>query len=195
MFASFVRSYSKKRQRNEPAGKNRPIGRMSVRTRPGQPAEGLLNIEGTVFRCALGRGGVRPLKREGDGATPLARMHVLAGYVRPGRRPGCSGIKLTEIAPQLGWCDAPDDRNYNRPVRMPYPARHERMARADRLYDTCIVLDYNIRPRRRGRGSAIFLHIARPGFAPTEGCIAVSPRLMKRLVPRLSPHSVIDVVR
>ena len=78
--------------------------------------------------------------------------------------------------PTLGWCEVPDDRNYNRPVRMPYAASHERMLRADNLYDACIVLDWNIRPRRRGRGSAIFFHLARPGFTPTQGCVAVTPR-------------------
>ncbi len=93
-----------------------------------------------------------------------------------------------------GWCDAPGNRNYNRLVRLPYRASHERMRRQDGLYDVCIVLDWNIRERRQGRGSAIFLHLARPGYAPTEGCIALSRRDMARLLPHLARGRRITVV-
>lgn len=167
-----------------------------VRARPGKPAEGLLRFGGAVFPCALGRGGIRAIKRESDGATPLARMRLLYGWVRPekltARR---SGLALRRIRPDDGWCDAPADRNYNRPVKLPYEASAEAMRRPDRLYDCCIVLDHNIRPRRRGMGSAIFLHIAREGFRPTEGCVAVSPRVMARLLPHLSRRTVLTVSR
>lgn len=149
-------------------------------------------------RCAFGRGGVTEAaaKREGDGATPLARMAVLAGFRRKGR-PGAARttLPMADIAPALGWCDAPADRNYNRPVPLPYPAGHERMWRPDGLYDAVIVLGWNIVPRLRNRGSAIFLHLARPGYAPTEGCIAVSRPTMARLLPHVRAGSVVRVVR
>ena len=184
-----MRSY-----RKTPLRKNEPA--ISVRARPGKPAQGLLNWGGTVFPCALGRGGIRAIKREGDGATPLGRMRLLSGYFRPdngmSRR---SALRLEAIRPDDGWCDAPGDRNYNRPVKLPYPASCEAMKRADRLYDCCIVLDFNIRPRRRGMGSAIFFHIAREGFQPTEGCVAVEPRLMARMLPHLSRRTVLVVSR
>ncbi len=102
---------------------------------------------------------------------------------------------MRPIRERLGWCDQPGDRSYNRPVLLPYPASHERMMRDDRLYDAVLVLDWNIRQRRRNKGSAIFLHLARPGFAPTEGCIAVSRRTMARLLPLLSRQSVVRVLR
>ncbi len=182
-------SYSKKRDRNE-------ADLLIVRQRPGKPAQGLLTWRGRTFPCALGRGGIRAIKREGDGATPLGRMRLLYGWFRSGtletRR---SGLALRRIAPADGWCDAAGDRNYNRPVTLPYPASCETMMRKDRLYDCCIVLDYNIAPRRRGMGSAIFFHIARPGFLPTEGCVAVEPQVMKLLLPHLSPRTVMKVVR
>ena len=89
---------------------------------------------------------------------------------------------MRAIRPRDGWCDAPADRNYNRPVRHPYPASAERLWRADGLYDVVVVLGYNDRPRVRGRGSAIFMHVARPGYAPTEGCIALArPHLLRVL--------------
>lgn len=169
---------------------------MTVRARPGHPAQGLLAVAGTVFACALGRGGITAFKREGDGGTPLASMKLLWGYRRPGRGfPPQSRLRILPASPSLGWCDAPGDRNYNRPVRLPYPASCETMQRADRLYDVVLVLDWNMRPAIPGRGSAIFLHIAKPGYAPTEGCIAVSPATMRRLLPLLRAGSVVRVVR
>src|SRR5690606_5995191 len=126
---------------------------IQVRQRPGKPSQGLLNWHGAVFPCALGRGGIRAVKREGDGATPLAQMRLLYGWYRSGRLVSRqSGLALRRISPDDGWCDAPDDRNYNRPVKLPYRASAERMRRQDRLYDCCIVLDFNIVPRRRGMG-------------------------------------------
>ncbi len=150
-----------------------------------------------VFACALGRGGISAVKREGDGATPLAEMRILEGYFRDDRFAGARRTRLamTPIGVDLGWCEVPDDRNYNRPVRLPYPVSHEYMRRPDRLYDACLVLDWNISPRRRGRGSAIFFHLARPDFTPTQGCVAVSARTMARLLPLLSNRTVLRVVR
>lgn len=154
-----------------------------------------MNVSGTVFPCALGRGGIVSLKREGDGATPLARMRLLAGYIRDGRFAFRSALPLARITLRLGWCEVPDDRNYNRPVRMPYAASHERMMRDDNLYDACLVLDWNVRPRRRGRGSAIFFHLARPDLTPTEGCVAIAMPVMRRLLPMLSRRTVLTVTR
>lgn len=170
---------------------------ITVRARPGHPTQGILRTGNQVFACALGRGGISALKREGDGATPLAAMRVLEGYFRNGRFAGArrTRLKMTPIGADLGWCEVPDDRNYNRPVRIPYGASHERMKRDDRLYDVCLVLDWNIRPRRRGCGSAIFFHLARPGFTPTQGCVAVSRRTMARLLPFLSDRTVLRVIR
>src|SRR5690606_30148955 len=140
--------------------------------------------------------GVRALKREGDGGTPLGRMRLVAGYYRPGRLASLrSGLTLSRIRPDDGWCDAPGDASYNRPVRLPFRAGHERMMRADPLYDSCIVLDYTLRPRRRCMGSAIFFHIAHADFRPTEGCIAGAPSTMARLLPHLSPRTVMIVAR
>jgi L,D-peptidoglycan transpeptidase YkuD (ErfK/YbiS/YcfS/YnhG family) len=87
----------------------------------------------------------------------------------------------------LGWCDAPHDKNYNRAVRRPYPVSHETLTRDDGLYDCVIVLNWNMVPRANNRGSAIFMHIAREGYKPTEGCIAVSKPAMMRLVKVLKP--------
>ncbi len=201
------RSYKKKHKCKANNAKNRPVQtsrgqitrgvtRLTVRARPGKPTQGLLVAGGTVFPCALGRGGISANKREGDGATPLGSMRILSGYFRSdhvaARR---TRLAMTQIQADLGWCEVPADRNYNRPVKIPYGASHETMRRADRLYDYCLVLDWNISPRRRGRGSAIFFHLARPDFSPTQGCVAVTVPTMERLLPLLSPDTVLTVRR
>lgn len=144
------------------------------------------------FPCAIGRGGRRAVKREGDGATPLGPLPLLRVLYRAdkGPRPR-TGLPIGRIGSDDGWCDAPADPNYNRPVRHPYPASAERMSRADALYDIVVVLDHNIRPRARNRGSAIFMHLARPGYMPTEGCIALRGDHLRRLLALLGPRSTI----
>jgi L,D-peptidoglycan transpeptidase YkuD (ErfK/YbiS/YcfS/YnhG family) len=197
------RSYRKKYKYKSGNAKYRPdpddgpgLTRLTVRARPGNPSQGFLVAGSVVFPSALGRGGISANKREGDGATPLASMRILSGYFRgdhvAARR---TRLSMTPIHAELGWCEVPDDRNYNRPVRIPYGASHETMRRADRLYDYCLVLDWNISPRRRGRGSAIFFHLARPGFTPTQGCVAVTAKVMARLLPYLSDRTILQVVR
>lgn len=192
-----MRSYSKKRERKQTfAAQGAGLARLVVRVRPGVPTQGLLQAGPAVFPCALGRGGISANKREGDGATPLGAMRLLSGYFRRDHvQAGRTCLPMRVIRAELGWCEVPDDRNYNRPVRMPYAASHETMRRGDDLYDFCIVLDWNIAPRRRGRGSAIFFHLARLGFTPTQGCVAVTRQVMQRLLPYLSTRTVLEVRR
>ncbi len=122
-------------------------------------------------------------------------MRLLSVDLRDRKFARVSRLPLMSITPDLGWCEVPDDRNYNRPVKLPYPVSHETMRRADTLYDACIVLDWNIRPRTRKRGSAIFFHLSRPGFTPTAGCVAVTHQVMARLLPRLGVTTVLTVRR
>lgn len=168
-----------------------------VRRAPRSPQRGILSAGILRLPCALGRSGTTIRKREGDGATPVATMALLSAWYRPGRM----RLPTTRLKTRLtrsgvdGWCDAPTHAAYNRPVRLPFPASAESMARDDRLYDFVVVLDWNIRRRGRGRGSAIFLHIARPGYPATAGCVAVSPTDMLRLSPFLSPGTRLRVER
>ncbi len=92
------------------------------------------------------------------------------------------------------WCDAVGNPNYNRPVRAPFKPSHEKLRRDDELYDICIVLDWNLTARKRRCGSAIFFHLARPGYMPTEGCVAIAPHDMRRLLPFLGKDTVLQVL-
>ena len=129
-----------------------------------------------IYRAAIGRGGVRADKQEGDGATPAGLLPLRRVLYRADR----GGVPLAAvprepIAPEDGWCDDPGHPDYNRMVRLPHPARCEALWRGDGLYDVVGVLGWNDAPVLRGRGSAIFLHVARGDFAPTAGCIALAP--------------------
>ncbi len=131
--------------------------------------------DGRQFRCAIGRGGYSNAKQEGDGATPIGVWPLRLLYYRADRlAEPKTGLAIKPIAEDDGWCDAPDDPAYNRRVTLPYSASHEEMWREDGLYDLVVVLGHNDDPPIPGLGSAIFMHIARDGYNPTEGCIALA---------------------
>lgn len=156
--------------------------------------KGLASIAGLVFPCALGRSGRRAIKREGDGATPVGAFAVRRAFYRADRllRPA-TRVPLVPLRPGDGWCDAVGDRNYNRKVEHPYPASAEHMWREDGLYDVVVVLDHNERPRVQGGGSAVFIHVARPGYRPTAGCIAFQRSHLLRLLKLLEPGTVVRI--
>lgn len=152
----------------------------------GAPWRGRLHAGALALPCALGPAGITPLKREGDGATPAGRFRLVRAVWREDRGPRPrTALALAAIRPGDLWCDDPRAALYNRPAQAPFRDGCERMIRDDRLYDVVITLDHNQRPRVRGRGSAIFFHLAREGFAPTQGCVAIAPEAMRRLLPRL----------
>jgi L,D-peptidoglycan transpeptidase YkuD (ErfK/YbiS/YcfS/YnhG family) len=155
---------------------------------------GRLIWPGAEAQAACGRGGVRDDKREGDGASPAGTFPLLCCCYRPDRvAPPATGLPLTALHPDDGWVDDPADPQYNRPVSLPYPASHERMWREDGLYDIVVPIGYNTDPPVPGRGSAIFLHVASPDFAPTEGCVAVRRGVLLGLLRVLGPGSTITI--
>lgn len=171
------------------------LRRIRVARRPGETHLGVALVGSVGLPCALGRAGIGRFKREGDGVTPAGRLALLGGFWRADHRlPPHTLLPLRPIPADAGWSDDPTDGRYNRPVRLPFAGSHECLRRDDALYDVVLVLDWNVRRRVLGRGSAIFLHLARDGFAPTAGCIAFAPADLARLLPRLSRHAVVDVV-
>jgi L,D-peptidoglycan transpeptidase YkuD (ErfK/YbiS/YcfS/YnhG family) len=168
-------------------------------------ADGRLLLEGGAdsrdaarreMRCALGRAGVIPAeqKREGDGATPAGLWPLRRIFWRPDKvSVPASRLPIAAIRSDDGWCDAPQDPAYNSPVRLPYPASAERMWRDDGLYDLVIELGYNDAPVVPGAGSAIFMHVARPDYAPTEGCIALALGDLVELAAQTAPGDAVRV--
>lgn len=147
-----------------------------------------------VLPCALGRSGPTPGKREGDGCTPIGRFPIRRIHVRSDRQTGFRrGSFVRTINTWDGWCDAPDHQLYNRLVRLPFPQSHETLWRDDELYDLFLELGYNDNPPRPNKGSAIFFHVARPGFTPTEGCVAIDKRALLRLVRQIGQKTLVRI--
>jgi L,D-peptidoglycan transpeptidase YkuD (ErfK/YbiS/YcfS/YnhG family) len=138
-------------------------------------------------RCAIGPAGIAVKQAEGDGVTPLGVFALREVFYRPDRVKSLqTSLPLRRLDPGDGWCDAPGDPRYNRLVKLPYPASAESLWRADSLYDIIAVIGFNDDPVHAGKGSAIFLHLARsvgdsrsdhkkePDYAPTQGCVALA---------------------
>jgi L,D-peptidoglycan transpeptidase YkuD (ErfK/YbiS/YcfS/YnhG family) len=154
-----------------------------VRSLRASSSRARLHLGHRVFFCLIGKTGTTARKREGDGASPRGSFRMIKLLERLDRvRPHQSGLKRAQIRQGNGWCDGAGDRNYNRPVRLPYPSSHEKLCRTDSAYDALVILDYNLRPRKRGAGSAIFFHLIRDGATHTEGCVAVSARDMRLIL-------------
>jgi len=155
---------------------------------------GCFIFDGETVSCALGRSGVSASKHEGDGATPIGVFPLLRLFWR---RDKVSSIdtKLPhqDINVDDGWCDDPAHPNYNQLIKLPFDASHERMWRDDDLYDLVIEVGHNNDPVVPGHGSAVFIHIAKPDYSPTEGCIAIAKKDFLRLLPKWSAATNIEI--
>jgi L,D-peptidoglycan transpeptidase YkuD (ErfK/YbiS/YcfS/YnhG family) len=166
---------------------------MIIRVTP----DGWAHWQGRAVRAALGRSGVIAAadKREGDGATPAGLWKLRRLLYRADRHSvPQTGLSLQPIQPQDGWCDAPDDPQYNQPVHHPYAASAEHLWREDGAYDLIVPLGYNDAPAVSGRGSAIFLHCAQPDFRATEGCVALASADLLKLLAEVDATSQIEIV-
>jgi L,D-peptidoglycan transpeptidase YkuD (ErfK/YbiS/YcfS/YnhG family) len=167
---------------------------IAVRPKPGDPRRGWLLMAGRAIPVALGRGGVKANKREGDGATPRGTFRPVRLWWRADRATAPRTLlPLRAIKPNDAWCEDPTDRRYNRPMRVKPHAGGDRLWRDDRLYDFVVELDHNARPRIAGRGSAVFVHVARDGFKPTAGCVALNRRALVRLLSHIGPKTRIVI--
>ncbi len=178
--------------------KGRLLATIRVLPAPRDPRRGWLVAGGRVLPCAIGKGGTTRRKREGDGATPIGDFALIALHFRPDRRPPrpLTGLPARATRPDDGWCDDPGDPRYNRLIRLPAQARYETMWREDALYDCVIDIDWNRMPRPlRGRGSAIFMHAARRGLTPTEGCVTIPLPELRRLLARIGPNTRLVIGR
>lgn len=164
----------------------RPLTMIRIRPRAGNSRQGWLTAHGQTIPVALGRGGIRANKREGDGGTPRGIFHPRKLWWRADRhtKPR-TFLPLHAIRPEDAWCEDPNDRHYNRPIRLTHEAPGDRLTRKDHLYDFIVEIDHNTRPRVAGRGSAVFLHLARENFGPTAGCVSMTEAAMVHLLRRL----------
>ena len=167
-----------------------PFKTLRVRAAAGSRTRGLLTAGSQTWPVALGRGGILADKREGDGATPRGRFRLLRLWWNPerGLRPA-TRLPVRRIAPNDAWCEDPTDRRYNRNIKMAAGEAGDRLRRQDHLYDLIMEISHNARPRMARRGSAVFIHVARPGLAPTAGCVAMPKPHLCRLLNRVGPDT------
>jgi L,D-peptidoglycan transpeptidase YkuD (ErfK/YbiS/YcfS/YnhG family) len=165
-----------------------------VRAKAGQRTRGWLVAGPLALPVALGRSGIKANKREGDGGTPRGTFVLRRLWWRADRAPRpCTRLPVRRIGRHDGWCEDPRDRRYNRPVQVPEQSTADRLWRADRLYDLIIEISHNTRPRIAGRGSAVFIHVARQEFGPTAGCVALDAKALRRLIERLGPGTRLEI--
>jgi L,D-peptidoglycan transpeptidase YkuD (ErfK/YbiS/YcfS/YnhG family) len=173
---------------------DRPLPVIRIRAAAGDPRRGWLTAGGQTIPVALGRGGIKANKREGDGGTPRGTFRPRQVWWRGDRhcRPRTL-LPVRAIRPEDAWCEDPQSRHYNQPVRLDRDHGGDRLTRDDRLYDFIIEIDHNHSPRIAGRGSAVFLHLAREDFSPTAGCVSMTKSAMLHLLARLGPQTRIVI--
>ncbi len=174
--------------------RDRALSEMLIRAAAGRPQQGWLLAGHQVVPVALGRGGIRADKREGDGGTPRGLFHPVRLWWRADRHPRPrTFLPVRPIRPDDAWSEDPAQRHYNQPIRLSADASGDRLTRDDHLYDFIIEIDHNTRPHIPGRGSAVFLHLAREAFSPTAGCVGMTRTAMLRLLARIGPTTRIVI--
>ena len=157
---------------------------------------GHLTYKNLKFKCTLGKAGINVKKKEGDNITPLGTYKISKVYYRKDRiKKISSKLKLIKIKKNMGWCDDPNNKNYNQLIKIPSKYSYERLFRNENIYDLIIVLNYNMNPVIKNKGSAIFIHIAKKRFQPTEGCIAISKKNLLYLIRNISKNTKIKIIK
>ena len=172
-----------------------PVKMFRVHAAPGRRSRGLLTAGSQTWPVALGQGGILADKREGDGATPRGRFRLVRLWWNPARGPRpATRLPVQRIGADDAWCEDPADRRYNRPIKIATGGAGDRLRRADHLYDLIVEIDHNTRPRIARRGSAVFIHVARPGLAPSAGCVTMPKSCLYRLLRQVGPTTRIVII-
>ena len=146
------------------------------------------------IKCALGKRGIGNKKKEGDFITPRGIFKIKFILYREDRIKNLNTIlKKIKIKKKMGWCDDVSSDEYNKLITLPSKYKYEKLFRKDNVYDIILVLDYNMRPIRKFKGSAIFIHIAKQKFTKTEGCIAIKKNELKKIVKKINHNTRIKI--
>ena len=153
-----------------------------------------LLIENFKFRCSVGKKGFSRSKKEGDLKTPKGIFDLGNIYYRQDRiEKPISKLKLIRIKKNMGWCDDPKSKQYNKLVKLPFNYRHEKLYKKENVYDIILVLDYNMRPVKKNKGSAVFIHVVKNNFKKTEGCVAIKINSLKKLIKEINPSTKVNI--
>ena len=155
---------------------------------------GYLKYKNFKFRCALGKGGIKQKEREGDFITPKGKFKLIKIYYRSDRiKKINSALKKIKIKKNMGWCDDVSSNCYNKQIKINKKISHEKLHRKDNVYDIIVVLNYNLNPIIKGKGSAIFLHVAKKNYNKTQGCIALKKNELLYLVSKIKKNTQIRI--
>ncbi len=155
---------------------------------------GYLKYKDIKFKCALGKSGIRKKKIEGDNITPKGTFKIIKIYYRKDRITKInSAFKLIEIKQTMGWCDDPKSKKYNQLIKLPSKYGYEKLFRDDRIYDLILVLDYNMYPVIKNKGSAIFIHIAKNNYCKTKGCIALKREDLIEIISKIKKDTKVII--
>ena len=155
---------------------------------------GYLQYKNLKFRCALGKAGIKKKEKEGDNVTPKGIFKITSMYYRPDRIKNIiTAIKKIKIKKNMGWCDDPDSHFYNQQISLPNKFGHEKLYRNDSLYDLILVLNYNVNPIIKNKGSAIFIHVAKKNYKKTKGCIALKKKHLIELISKIKKNTKIKI--
>jgi L,D-peptidoglycan transpeptidase YkuD (ErfK/YbiS/YcfS/YnhG family) len=155
---------------------------------------GYLQYKNLKFRCALGKAGIKKKEKEGDNVTPKGTFKITKMYYRPDKIKNITSlVKKIKIKNNMGWCDDPSSNLYNRQIKLPNKFGHEKLYRKDNLYDLILVLNYNVNPIIKNKGSAIFIHIAKKNYKKTKGCIALKKKHLIELISKIKKNTKIKI--
>ena len=155
---------------------------------------GYLKYKKFKFRCALGKSGIKNKIKEGDNVTPRGTYKAIKLFYRSDRVSKIRTIlKKFKIKKNMGWCDDPDSKFYNKQIRLPTSLSHEKLYRKDSIYDLIVVLNYNFKPVIKNKGSAIFIHITNK-YKPTQGCIGLTKDNLIKLLSLIKKNTKIKII-
>jgi L,D-peptidoglycan transpeptidase YkuD (ErfK/YbiS/YcfS/YnhG family) len=155
---------------------------------------GHLQYKNLKFRCALGKAGIKRKGKEGDNITPRGTFKITKIYYRPDKIKNIkTSVRKIKIKKNMGWCDDPKSKNYNKQIKLPSKFSHEKLHKKDSVYDLFLVLDFNTNPVIKNKGSAIFLHITKGSYKKTKGCIALKNGDLIQLVSKIRKNTKIKI--
>jgi L,D-peptidoglycan transpeptidase YkuD (ErfK/YbiS/YcfS/YnhG family) len=156
---------------------------------------GLLKYKNLKFKCALGKAGIGEKKKEGDFITPKGIYKITKVYYRADRiKKIKTNFRLYQIKKNMGWCDDPLSKNYNKLIKLPSKFGHEKLYRKDKLYDLILVLNYNFKPIIKNKGSAIFIHIANKNYKKTMGCIGLKKKDLIFILKDIKKNITVKII-
>jgi len=155
---------------------------------------GLIKYKSFKFRCALGKAGIGGKKREGDNVTPTGTFKIVKIYYRSDRiKKIASKFRAIEITKNMGWCDDPNSKNYNQLINLPSRYGHEKLFKKNNIYDIIVILNYNMKPVIKNKGSAIFIHVAKKNYQPTQGCVALKKNDLLKILSKVDNNIKIKI--